>query len=89
MTAFALVNGRRVKLPPVQSVTPLQARRALLEAGLLSAVEALVATKPDARLAWEYATEFNRNDPLITTLAEKLGMDADQIDALFERAAQL
>lgn len=89
MSSFAWLNGKRVKSPPVQMVTPLQARRALLEAGLLDAVEALVATSPDASLAWQYATEVNRNDPLIATLAYELGMDADQIDEIFLRASQM
>jgi hypothetical protein len=72
------------------AVTPLQARRALLAAGLLDEVNAAVQlASVDAKLAWEYATEIRRNDPLIAAVAADLEMDDEQIDALFIAAARL
>jgi hypothetical protein len=73
--------------PPVpQQVTPYQARVALLGAGLLDTVNALMAhedTPPAAKLAWEYATYIERTSPFIQALAPALGLTEQQIDELF------
>lgn len=79
---------RQQKLIPI---TPRQARLALLGAGLLDAVETELA-KPEnkaAQIAWEYALEIKRDDPLIATFAVVLGLTDAQIDALFETARTL
>lgn len=74
--------------PPVTSVTPRQARLALLGAGLLDQVEAAVKTAGGAtQITWDYATQINRNDPLIATIAIGLNLTSAQIDALFKDAA--
>ena len=78
--------------PPVvpQSVTPLQARRALLAAGLLDDVEAYVALQDQAvRLAWDYALEVRRDNAIIVAAAAALGWSAQQLDQLFIQAATL
>lgn len=79
-----------VTLPPVPpAVSPLQARRALRQAGLLDAVTALVAASDaDTRDAWEYAVEFRRDDPLLRALAGQLGLTEADIDNLFRSAIQ-
>jgi hypothetical protein len=72
-------------------ITPRQARLALHGAGLLDAVEAELA-KPEnkaAKITWEYALEIKRDDPLIVTFAEILGLADAQVDALFETAKTL
>jgi hypothetical protein len=71
--------------PPVPlSISPLQARRALLAAGLLDDVEAALAEAPrETQLAWEYAVEVRRDDPMLITVAAALGLSAEQVDALF------
>jgi hypothetical protein len=72
------------------SISPGQARMALLNAGLLDQVEAAVAAADKAtQIAWQYATEIRRTDPLITTLGTALGLTAAQIDALFVAAAAI
>lgn len=74
----------------VSTVSPRQARIALLQAGLLDQVEAAVAQAGGAtKITWDYATEINRGDPLITTLGAALNLDADTIDVLFRHAATL
>ena len=75
--------------PPVpQSVTPLQARRALRGAGLMPAVEAALAqADDDARDAWEYAIEVRRDDPLLAAMAAQIGLTDADLDALFRDAA--
>lgn len=80
-------------LPTVpSSVTPYQARMALLGAGLLAAVDALMAdagTDQAARIAWEYATAIERDSPFVVALAPALGLTEEQIDGLFIAAAAI
>ena len=77
------------------SVTPRQARLALLQIGKLDAVSAALTAIPDparrtaAQIEWEYATVIERNSPLVTSLAAGLGLAAADIDALFIAAAKL
>jgi len=76
----------------VNSVTPYQARVALLQADLLSTVEALMAnpnTPQAAKIAWEYATVFQRDSAFIATLGPALGLSEQDIDALFISASQI
>jgi hypothetical protein len=78
--------------PPAvpQTISPFQARAALLGAGLLDTVEAMLA-HPDTprthRIAWEFATEIRRASPLVVALAGALGLDEATLDALFIAAA--
>jgi hypothetical protein len=86
----AIAAAEAAYVPP--RVTPYQARMALLQAGLLDAVEALMAdpaTERAARIAWEYATVIERRSPFITALAPGLGLTSEQIDNLFRAAAQI
>ena len=71
-----------------QRVTPYQARVALLQAGLLPQVEAMVTQAGGAVLiAWEYATVIERGSPFIAQLVGGLGLTDEQVDALFVAAA--
>lgn len=71
------------------SVTPRQARLALLQIGKLDAVSAALAAIPDpaqrtaAQIEWEYATVIERNSSLVTVLSAQLGLDAATLDNLF------
>jgi len=77
------------------SVTPRQARLALLQIGKLDAVSAALTAIPDparrtaAQIEWEYAAVIERNSPLVTSLAAGLGLTAAGIDALFEAASRI
>jgi hypothetical protein len=76
--------------PVIASVTPRQARLALNAAALLSQVDAAVAAADQAtQITWEFATQIDRNDPLIATLAAGLNLSSAQVDALFAQAATL
>mgnify|MGYP003638401034 CR=1 FL=1 len=77
--------------PPVPaSVTPRQARLLLLSQGLLSQVTTLIAQQPEAaQIAWEYASEFRRDDPLLLSLAASLNLTSQQLDEFFISAASL
>lgn len=73
-----------------QSVSPLQAKTALLRQGLLDDVEAMIAASPrEIQLAWNEALMFGRNSPLINSLGASLGLSSQQIDDLFALAATL
>lgn len=75
--------------PIPQSVTPRQARLALLNAGLLTQVEAAVNAAGGAtKITWDYATQVNRGDALITSIGAALNLTSEQIDALFVYAAK-
>lgn len=73
-----------------QVVSRFQAFAALDDAGLLNAVEALMAnpaTPSRAKLAWATAQEFERGSPTIAALAGQIGLTDVQIDDLFIVAA--
>ena len=77
-----------------QSVTMRQARLALLAAGKLSEVDAAINALPEpersaARITWDYSTEVQRNNGLVSQLAPALGLDDAALDALFTQAALL
>jgi len=64
-----------------------QARAALLQAGLLSTVEAAIAqADPITQMAWTDAVEFRRNSPTISALAQSLSLSDQQLDDLFTSA---
>lgn len=82
--------------PPVpEAVQMAQARLALLDAGLLSRVDAAIDAIPDpiereaSRIEWEYRTEVYRNSQLVLSLGAALGLTDNQIDELFRQAAGL
>lgn len=77
--------------PPIpQTVTPRQARLALLGAGLLEQVQSAVTAAGGAtEITWEYATEINRSDALVVQIGASLNLTDAQIDALFVQAASL
>jgi len=75
---------------PVISVSPWQIRKALTVTNLRDSVEAAVAASDqNTRDAWQYATAFVRDDPLVIAMRESLGKTVEEIDALFELAASL
>lgn len=72
------------------SVSPLQARRALLAAGLLNRVQTAVAgADQETQLAWEFATSVDRGSAVVAALAAALGLSDAQLDALFISAAAI
>ena len=78
----------------VTAVSKAQAKLALLEAGLLDDVEAALSALEGvegqrARIEWTDRTEFHRDHQFIGLLAAAIELSDEQIDALFERAAQL
>lgn len=79
-----------VPMPVPQIISARQVRLILLQQGLLETVGAMIEQQEEAvRIEWEYATEFRRDNPLLTGLAANLGLTDEQIDEFFIAAAQL
>lgn len=74
----------------IQVVSARQGRLALHAAGLLETVDALVQqSSPEIKIAWEYTTEFRRDDPILTSMLKDVFKKTDEeIDALFLAASQ-
>lgn len=73
-------------------VTRYQALVTLHLNGLLTAAEAVVydpQADPLAKIAWETATEFYRDSPLIAALAPALSLTSTDIDNLFIAAHEV
>lgn len=64
-------------------LTPKQARLALLGAGLYDTVNQAVKANPAHEIYWEYALEVKRDDALLLELAAAMGLNSEQLDALF------
>lgn len=73
---------------PVISVTPRQARLALVEFDILDAVITWInAADIKTQIDWEFALEIRRDWPPIAACATALGLTEAQLDSLFEYAA--
>ena len=71
-------------------VSRFQAMAALHNEGLLDeAVEVVTQAGGLIKLAWDNAIEFRRNSPAILNLALALGLDEEELDALFIVAAEI
>lgn len=85
-------EGSRSSIPG--SVTMRQARLALMAAGKLAAVEAVIESlsepqKTAARIEWEYSNEVQRHNGFVSVIGPALGLDEAALDALFVTAASL
>jgi hypothetical protein len=75
---------------PVTQVTMRQARLALLAAGLLDDVEALITqTDKAVQIEWEYATVVYRDSPLVESITSNLNLTAEQVNTMFSEASLL
>lgn len=80
--------------PVPDVITPKQAKLALLKAGLLGQVEAMIEALPDpdkkvVEIEWNTSQTIRRDHMLIATLAEKLPLSDAQVDNLFKQAAEI
>lgn len=71
------------------SITPRQARLKLLEVNLLDNLEAVITTNRAWQIEWEYATEVERDSPLIDAVASEAWLTSEQIDQMFIEASKL
>lgn len=104
--AIALRAELRAYLPPYpeptappevivpQRITARQAQLALLEAGYLADVEAVIAALPanvrtQVKIEWDRSTHVERASEVTQMVATALGLTDAQVDALFVTAAGL
>jgi len=77
-------------LPSIGIVTAIQARRAILAAGLHDPVEALVEQSDQATQdLWYTAEVIDRQNETVIGLATALGLSSEQLDDLFIAGARL
>jgi len=73
-------------------VSRFQARAVLRQMGLRDQVETIMAdpaTDPLIVDAWTDASEFRRTSPTIAELAGQLGLTDEDVDTMFEQAAEI
>jgi len=75
-------------------VSMRQARLALSQSGLLSAVDTAISSLPEqdsaaVKIEWEYAHVVDRSSPWVIQMGAALGLTPEQLDDLFVLAATL
>jgi hypothetical protein len=79
-----------IELPPFESISKTQMSKALIYFDMLINVDrALENVEPEARQAWQNATEFNREDEFLNRIAKKINISDLQLDFIFEIGATL
>lgn len=71
-----------------------QARRALQDAELLSAIQPAISALPEparttAQIEWDYSQKVFRNRGIVVDMAASLGISGEQLDALFITASKI
>lgn len=96
LTEYTLVEGVPIIPDPgvPQEVTMRQARLALLKSELLGLIAPTIAALPspqkeEAEIEWEYAAIVQRNNGLVPTMGNALGLTEQQLDDMFILAATL
>lgn len=81
---------RQFQIASIPPVSPWQIRKALNALGLREAVEKVVSQSDiTTQDAWNYATEFRRDDPLVEGVGKALKKSDEELDNLFILAGTL
>ena len=73
-----------------ESISPRQVRLALLEKGLLDAVEGMIKQQGKlAEIEWEFAGSIDKNHPMVQQLIPSLGWSEDDLNQFIIHAAGL
>jgi len=84
------VDPASVPAPVPDTITPRQARLALLAMGKLDTANTVVAHSDDAtRISWEFASQVVRSDPGVIAFAAAIGIDETALDKLFISGTKL
>lgn len=80
--------------PVPQIITARQGKLTLLDYGIYQNVIDYIASIPGeagirAKISWEAATEFNRNDPVLAAITQALSLTSEEIDQMFIHGASL
>ena len=74
----------------IRPVSPRQIRQALTRANLRTTVEAAIAAgDQDTKDWWEFATQFERQHPMVVAMGKSLKQTDAQLDQLWQLAATL
>lgn len=92
-----LAQIEEVAIEPVSELAPLTARQfrlGLHAKGLLASVQSTIDAldEPErtaAQIEWEYATQIERDHPLVASLADQLDLTDEQIDDMWRAALAL
>ena len=76
-------------VPVPESVTKLQLYTALSAAGYMAEVDSFFVQNPEAKTIWDLASEVERQNPLVSGIADALGRDNSEVDALFIAASRV
>ena len=92
LSAIDILAVKKALTP--KAVTMRQARLALMADGKLATVNAAIAGMAGvqgeaARIEWEFSSEVKREQPLVLSMGQVLGLNAVQLDALFTTASGL
>lgn len=73
------------------SITQRQCRLMLHKMDKYKEVVTFIENSEDdtIKIEWEYASTIERNNPLVSTLGEQLGLTKEQLDNLFVEASKL
>jgi len=89
-------DGTKLNPPPVLPMQPVdiismrQARLQLIALDQYDAVNAAINNMSQtAQVEWEYATEIQRRNPLVSAMQQLLGWSEDETDNYFIEAAKL
>ncbi|WDZ75440.1 hypothetical protein PWG15_12515 [Ensifer adhaerens] len=96
MVKFATEEAEREAAANRGPLTARQLRLGLVKNGFsIVQVDAALDAMPDgqekdeAKIEWQYAGNFERDHPLLTTIAAQLGISAEQFDAMWVAALKL
>jgi len=89
-----ITDGPQMPKLAAGEVTMRQARLALMQSGVLPAVQPAIDALPEpdrtaANIEWEYSQTVERNRPFVLLLGGALGLNDTQLDDLFALAATL
>lgn len=80
---------------PFPHLSPRQVRLGLVLSGIsLETIEGAINMLPEpdralAKISWEYAVEYERENPIVNSLSLLLGMTPSQVDELWQFASTL
>lgn len=92
LTPDEIAELEQIAIAPTLSrkIDSRRLKMALFRQGRLASLEAaIVAVGGDANIQWQSTTIFHEDSPLVQSLIQGLGWDAETVDSIFELAYSL
>lgn len=87
---LAAFPDRATVRPYLAPLSPRQVRQVLTANNLRTEVEsAIAASSPTIKDWWNYASQFERDNAVLVSMAASLGLTDAQVDAMFVQGAAL